>query len=90
MAKTVTISDGLAALLEKRRADEGYASLDAAAEALIAEGLAEEFEDAEPWTTDELRVLIQEAEESGPAEAWDAKAVRAEVLRRYAERTGRA
>lgn len=90
MAKTVSISDGLAALLEKRRADEGYASLDAAAEALIAEGLAEELEDAEPWTTEELRALIREAEESGPAEEWDPKAVRAEVLRRYAERARRA
>jgi hypothetical protein len=34
----------------------------------------------------ELRALIAEADARGSAQIWDAKAVRAEVLRRHAER----
>lgn len=39
MTRTVTISDDLAALLEQRRREKGYPSLDATAEAFIARGL---------------------------------------------------
>ncbi len=86
MSKTVTISDGLAQRLEQRRAEGGFGTLDAAAEAVIANGLAVEDDDLEGWTIEELRALTDEAEASGPAVEWDAKAVREEVLRRYMER----
>ncbi|MBC7768383.1 MAG: hypothetical protein H7124_06310 [Phycisphaerales bacterium] len=87
MSKTVTISDELAARLEQLRADEGFESLDAAAETLISQGLYVGDDDVmDERTIQELRALIAEADASGPAVDWDAKAVRAEVLRRYAER----
>jgi hypothetical protein len=85
MSRTVTISDELAARLEKVRTEEGFATLDAAAEALIVEGL-DELDDWDEATVAELRALIAEAEAGGPSKAWDAKAVRAEVLRRHAQR----
>lgn len=87
MSRTVTISDELAARLEELRAEEGFATLDAAAEALIAESLDDDWDEA---TVAELRALIAEAEASGPAQEWDSKAVRAEVLRRHAQRGRRA
>jgi hypothetical protein len=39
-------------------------------------------------TDEELCALIDEADASGPAELWDAAAVKAEVLRRYAALKG--
>ena len=89
MSTTVTISDGLAALLEERRKRGGYPSLNAVAEAVLAYGLGAS-EDAEDRSAgrddDELRALIAEAEASGIAIPWDAAAARTEVLRRYAAR----
>ncbi len=90
MAKTITISDDLATLLEERRKRAGYPTLDAAAEALIAHGLsandvADAHADGRP--DDELRALIDEADASGPEVPWDAAAAKREVLRRYAERS---
>jgi hypothetical protein len=89
MSKTVMISDELAALLEMRRKEAGYPSLDATAEALIAQGLiANDPSDdhSDGRSDDELRTLLDESEASGPEIVWDAAAVRAEVLRRYAAR----
>ena len=83
MSRTVTISDELAARMEELHAEERFASLDAAAEALIADGIEDDWDDA---TVAELRALIAEAEASGPAKEWDSKAVRAEVLRRQTQR----
>lgn len=88
MSKTVTISDDLAAVLEARRRASGHASIDAAAESLIARGLVAEAEDdhSAGRTVEELRTLIDEADASEPAEPWDPVTARVEVLRRYAER----
>jgi len=89
MGKTVTISDDLAALLEARRKEAGYPSLDATAEAFIAQGLiASDSSDdhSDGRTVEEQRGLIDDAEASGPMAAWDGAAVKAEVLRRYAAR----
>jgi hypothetical protein len=90
MTKTVEISDDLAALVEARRREDGHATVDAAAEALIARGLvADATEDHSAGRSAEaLRALIDEAEASGEPEPWDPKAVRAEVLRRYAAMRG--
>lgn len=87
VGKTVTISDDLAALLEARSKQAGYSSLDAAAEAYIVHGLAADdgTDDHSAGYSDvELRTLIDDAEASGTAEPFDMKAVKAEVLRRYA------
>jgi hypothetical protein len=87
MSKTVTISDDLAALLEARQRLAGYPPLDATAEAFITHGLmANEADDdhSDGRTNAEFRVLLDEAEASGASVAWDAAAVKAEVLRRYA------
>jgi len=89
VSKTVKISDSLARLLEERRKRAGYASLDAAAEAVIARGLDAHDDDPDHSagrSDDELRALIAEADASGPAVPWDAAAVKAEVLRRFAAR----
>jgi hypothetical protein len=88
MSRTVTISDALADLLESRKQAEGQATLDAVAETLIARAIAEEqSEDYSAGMSEEaLGGLIDEAEASGPAIAWDAASVREEVLRRYAAR----
>jgi hypothetical protein len=89
MGKTVTISDDLATLLEERRKEAGYPSLDATAEALIAQGLiAHDLTDdhSDGRSLEELRGLIDDAEASGSEAAWDGAAVRAEILRRYAAR----
>ena len=89
MGKTVTISDDLAALLEARRREAGYPSLDATAEAFIAQGLiASDSNDdhSDGRTAEELRALIDNAEASGRTTPWDSAAVKAEVLRRYAAR----
>jgi hypothetical protein len=89
MGKTVTISDDLAALLEARQREAGYPSLDAAAEAFISHGLVANTADDDHsmnYTDNELGRLIDEAEASGPVVGWDAAAVKADVLRRYAAR----
>ena len=89
MSKTVLISDDVAALLEKQRKLDGLPSLDAAAEAYIIHGLladGPEDDHSDGRSVDELRALIQEAYDSGPAEPWDAEEMKAEVRRRYAER----
>jgi hypothetical protein len=89
MGKTVTISDDLAALLEARQKEVGYASLDETAEAFIAYGLvANDANDdqSDGFTDDALKALIDEGENSGNTVAWDSAKVRAEVLRRYAKR----
>lgn len=88
MSRTVTISDDLAALLEKRRERGDFGSVDAIAEALIAQGLATEASDDHNDGRDieELRALIAAADASGPAGAWDAKSARAEILSRYTAR----
>jgi hypothetical protein len=90
MARTVSISDKLAVRLEKLRVEEGFASLDAAAEALIAEGLQDSDDDWDEATVAELRALVAEAEAGGPAKDWESGSVKAEVLRRYAQRGRRA
>jgi hypothetical protein len=84
MTKRVTISDELAALLEARRRQAGFGTLDAAAESILVQGLAaDEGDHSAGYSAEELRRLIDEAEESGAPAAWDAAAARAEVLRRY-------
>ncbi|MFM9862371.1 MAG: hypothetical protein ACKVRO_02080 [Micropepsaceae bacterium] len=87
--RVITISDDLAELVSERQQKFGYATLDAAAAALISEGLvASEGEDHSAGRSDdELRRAIDDADASGPAETWNAATARAEVLRRYAART---
>lgn len=80
MTKQVAISDDLAELLEARRKEDGLPTLDAAAEQAIRQGLAN---DETPYTVEELRALIAEADASGPAEPWDAKSFREEILSAY-------
>ena len=89
MAKMIAISDDLAALLETRRARAGYPSIEAAAEAVIARGLetaALEEADALPFSDDELKGMLAEADASGPLASWDAAPVRSEVLARHGAR----
>jgi hypothetical protein len=91
MSKTVTISDDLAAFVEARRRVAGFATIDAAAEELITHGLiaaAAEDDHSLRRSDEEVRALIDAADASGPAELWDAAAVKAEVLRRYAALKG--
>jgi len=91
MSKTVTVSDKLAALVEAHRRAAGFATIDAAAEELITLGLiaaTAAVHHSLGRSDGELRGLIDEADASGPAEPWDAAAVKAEVLRRYATLRG--
>ena len=84
MTTTLTISDALAVALEARRRADGFASLNEAAEALLQQALAPEppgFLDGYP--IEELRTLIQEAEDSGPAERFDMQELR-DFARGYA------
>lgn len=84
MTTTLTISDTLAAALEARREADGFTSLNEAAEALLQQALAPDppgFLDGYP--IEELRALIQEAEDSGPAEDFDMRELR-EFARAYA------
>jgi hypothetical protein len=81
MTRTVVISDELATRLEKLGTEEGFASLDEAAEALIAEGLLYSGDDWDDEAAAAVRALIAEADAS-PAADWDAATFRAEVLRR--------
>lgn len=58
---TLHISDDLAARLEARRASAGLATLDAAAEWLLAIGLSAEA----PAEGADVRALVEEAEADG-------------------------
>jgi hypothetical protein len=88
MSTTLTISDELAAALEAKRKQAGMPTIDAAAEALLADAVASDAGDAGDLGLSEeaLRSLIAEGEASGPALAWDAQAVRDEVRRRFVAR----
>src|ERR1700744_4779704 len=72
MARTVTISDDLAARLEERRRETGQGSLDDVAMSLMEEAL--DFDDElDPncgYTLEEMRALIAEGEARGPAGEW--------------------
>lgn len=87
MTKTVTISDEMAALLEERRRLEGQPTIDVAAEYFLARGLASDGAPQLPYSIEELRALIDEADTSGPAEVWDPITARAEIRQRSATRT---
>jgi len=88
MSTTLTISDELAAALEAKRQQAGMPTLDAAAEALLADAIALDASDADDLGLSEetLRALIAEGEASGPTVPWDPQAVREEVRRRFAAR----
>jgi hypothetical protein len=60
MTTTLNISDDLAARLEARRASAGLATLDAAAEAVLAMGLA-----ADAPESADVKALVDEAEADG-------------------------
>jgi len=85
MGTTLTISDELAAALEAKRKQTGMATIDAAAEVLLADAIEADTSDAaNPGLSEEaLRALIAEGEASGAAVVWDAQAVRDEVRRRF-------
>lgn len=85
MSTTITISDGLAAALDRKRQEAGLDSLDAAAEALLAGAMYADASDADSfgYSDEQLRALIAEGEASGAAVAWDSAAVRDEVRRRF-------
>ena len=86
MSTTLIISDALAAALEAKRQQAGMPSIDAAAEALLTAAIALDAGDADDLglSQETLRALIAEGEESGPTVAWDMRAVRDEVHRRFA------
>jgi Arc/MetJ-type ribon-helix-helix transcriptional regulator len=86
MSITITLSDTLAAALEARRKQSGFATLDDAAEVFLADAIATDGDDLSALgvSTETLRALIEEGEASGPAVEWDADAVRAHVRRRFA------
>ena len=82
---TLSISDELADRLEDVKQRNGFKSLDAAAEALMALGLyAAEDDDDLGLDTETLQALIDEAEASGPAKPWNSQEVFAEIRARYA------
>lgn len=84
---TVTISKRLAKLIQERQKKAGFLTLDEAAASLIADGLLVRRLDEDHsagLSNEALRKLIDEADESGPIEVWDAALVRDEVRRRYA------
>jgi hypothetical protein len=86
MAKlTVTISEELAQLVRERQTRAGLSTPDAAAAAMIAEGALAQRLEEDDFSDDELRRLIDEADASGPTETWDAKAMRDEARRGFAE-----
>src|SRR5258708_4149357 len=86
MSRTLTISDALAAALEAKRKQADMPTLDAAAEALLADAIALDAGNADNLglSDEALRALIAEGEASGPAVAWDAKTARDEARRRFA------
>ena len=85
MSVTITISDGLAAALDRKRREAGLDTIDAAAEELLAGAMLPDPFDADSlgYSDDQLRALIAEGEASGAAVAWDSAAVRDEVRRRF-------
>ena len=85
MGTTITISDGLAAALDRKRQEAGLDTLDAAAEALLAGAVLTDPSDAGSlgYSDDQLRALIAEGEASGASVAWDSAAMRDEVRRRF-------
>jgi hypothetical protein len=86
MSRTLKISDELAAALEAKRKQADMPSIDAAAEALLADALALDAGNADNLgLSDEvLRALIAEGEASGPTVPWDHQADFDEVRRRFA------
>jgi len=88
MTMTLTISDELAEALEAKRKQAGISTIDAAAEALLADAIQADASDIDELGLSEeaLRELIAEGEASGATIAWDASAVRDEVHRRFAAR----
>lgn len=86
MSKTLNISDELAAALEVRRAQAGLASIDVAAELLLADSIAMDASNADDLGLPEstLRALIAEGEASGPSASWESKSAREEIRRRFA------
>lgn len=88
MSTTLTISDELAAALEAKRKQAGIPTIDAAAEFLLADAIEADATDADDLglSSEALRALIAEGEASGPAAAWDARAAREEIRRRFADR----
>jgi hypothetical protein len=91
MSTILTISDELATALEAKRKQAGMPTLDAAAEALLADAIALDIGNTADLglSDDALRALIAEGEASGPTMAWDARADRDEVRRRFSARTAR-
>jgi hypothetical protein len=86
MSRTLTISDELATALEAKRKQADMPSIDAAAEMLLTDALAQDAGDADNLglSDEALRALIAEGEASGPSVAWDAQAVRNDVRRHFA------
>jgi hypothetical protein len=85
MSVTITISDGLAAALDRKRREAGLDTIEAAAEELLAGAMLPDLFDADSlgYSDDQLRALIAEGEASGAALAWDSAAVHDEVRRRF-------
>lgn len=69
MTITITISDDLAAELDRKRLEAGLESLDAAAEALLAGAMYADATDADSlgYSDDELKALIAEGDARGAA-----------------------
>jgi len=88
---TITISEELAGLIAKQQQDFGHSSFDDTVAALLNAGLVvARRTDDDPdlgYSTEELQALIQEGDDSGPAEPFDPSTFRAEVLRLSAELT---
>jgi hypothetical protein len=81
---TVTVPSKLAALIKERQKKARLPTLDAAAAALIADGLLMRRLDEDHsagLSKRALRALLDEAEASGPAQPWDPATVRREIRR---------
>jgi hypothetical protein len=86
MTKTITISDEMAALLEKQRRVEGQATLNDAAELAIARGLiANDGSGPTAYSGEELRSLIEEGRRAS-TEVWYPDQFRADVVAAYARK----
>jgi hypothetical protein len=85
MSTAITISDGLAAALDRKRQEAGLDTIDAAAAELLAGAMLPDPADANSlgYSDDQLRAPIAEGEASGAAVAWDSAAVHDEVRRRF-------
>jgi hypothetical protein len=88
MSNVISISDSLARAMERKRQEAGFDSLDAAAEAPLADAMAADDADRSGLgcTDGELRALIAEGEARAPALACDAAAVEREVRLRLTAR----